>query len=64
MSVAVQTGASFQSGVPQRLFNTLTLNQWTVSASGDRFLVMRPTVSEGPPPPFTIVLNWMGKLTQ
>jgi Tol biopolymer transport system component len=65
MAVDTQAGVSFQAGTPQRLFNTLLLfnNNWSMSPSGDRFLLIRPSASSGPPPPFTIVLNWIGKLT-
>jgi eukaryotic-like serine/threonine-protein kinase len=64
MAVDIQAGVTFQSGVPQRLFNAQALGQWNLSPGGDRFLVMRPSASSGPPPPFTMVLNWMTKLEQ
>jgi Tol biopolymer transport system component len=64
-SVDVQAGVSFQTGAPQRLFNTASIGgPWSVSPAGDRFLFLRPPASSGPPPPFTMVLNWMPKLEQ
>jgi hypothetical protein len=64
MAVDIQAGVSFQNGIPRRLFNSLTLNNWSMGPSGDRFLMLRPNISSGPSPPFTMVLNWMGKLEQ
>src|SRR5262249_2203803 len=64
MAMDVHAGASFQTGVPQRLFSALVPGLWSVSPSGDRFLLVRPNTSPGPPPPFTMVLNWMSKLEQ
>jgi serine/threonine protein kinase/Tol biopolymer transport system component len=64
MVMDVQAGVSLQSGVPQRLFNALVPTRWSLSPSGDRFLFMRFSTSAGPPPPFTMVLNWMAKLEQ
>lgn len=64
MAVDVQAGASFQSGAPQRLFGSVNLAAWSPGPSGDRFLFSRLSVGAGPPPPFTIVLNWMAKLEQ
>jgi serine/threonine protein kinase len=64
MAVEVPAGVSFQSGTPQRLFNTAStaLGTGSMTPEGDRFLFMRPNIGSGPPPPFTMVLNWMGKL--
>ena len=64
MAVDVPAGPNFQHGAPQRLFGAggttpTPLNQ---HPAGDRFLVLRPSVTSGPPPPFTLVLNWMAKL--
>jgi Tol biopolymer transport system component len=59
----VQAGVSFQFGVPHRLFYAGTGGaSWSMTAKADRFLFLRPVVSPGPPPPFTMVLNWMSKL--
>jgi serine/threonine protein kinase/WD40 repeat protein len=63
MVTDVQAGGSFQSGVPRRLFNAGTGGpSWSMSAKADRFLFLRPVLSAGSPPPFTMVLNWMSKL--
>jgi hypothetical protein len=66
MAVDIQTGASFQSGVPKRLFSVITQSSagWSLSPSNDRFLFIRVSAPSGPPPPFTMVLNWMAKLDQ
>jgi eukaryotic-like serine/threonine-protein kinase len=63
MMTDVQAGVSFQYGVPRRLFNAGTgAGSWSMSAKADRFLFLRPVVSPGAPPPFTMVLNWMSTL--
>jgi serine/threonine protein kinase/dipeptidyl aminopeptidase/acylaminoacyl peptidase len=65
MVTDVQAGVSFQSGVPRRLFNTGTgAASWSMTPKADRFLFLRPIAGAGPPPPFTMVLNWMTKLEQ
>ena len=62
MTVDVQAGASFQHSAPQRLFGNVAPAPWSLTPAGDRFLVSRTSVGAGPPPPFTMVLNWMGRL--
>ena len=63
MVTDVQAGVSFQYGVPRRLFNAGTGGgSWSMTAKADRFLFLRPVLSAGPPPPFTMVLNWMSTL--
>jgi eukaryotic-like serine/threonine-protein kinase len=64
VTVDIQAGVSFQSGVPKRLFSTISQGAWALSPSNDRFLFIRASVTSGPPPPFTMVLNWMAKLEQ
>jgi hypothetical protein len=62
MAADVQGGTSFQNSAPQRLFGNVPLNGWNPHPAGDRVLVMRPAADAGPVPPFTMVLNWMGRL--
>jgi len=62
MTVDVQAGASFQTSAPQRLFGNVAPASWSLTPAGDRFLLARQSVSADPPPPFTMVLNWMGRL--
>ncbi len=64
VAVDVQPGTSFQNGAPQRLFGNAPLSSWGLSPAGDRFLFARTSLSTGPPPPFTMVLNWMARLEQ
>ena len=62
MAVDVQAGSSFQITPPRRVLGGVTLGPWSLSPTGDRFLFSRLSFSAGPPPPFTLALNWMGKL--
>ena len=66
MAVDIQSGVSFQSGVPKRLFSVISQGggAWALSPSSDRFLFIRASATSGPPPPFTMVLNWMARLEQ
>jgi eukaryotic-like serine/threonine-protein kinase len=66
MAVDIQAGVSFQSGVPKRIFTVISQGggAWALSPSNDRFLFIRVGATSGPPPPFTMVLNWMAKLEQ
>ena len=69
MAVDIQAGVSFQKGVPKRLFSVINqaaggTGGWSLSPSNDRFLFIRASATSGPPPPFTMVLNWMAKLEQ
>jgi eukaryotic-like serine/threonine-protein kinase len=69
MAVDIPAGVSFQSGVPKRLFSVINqaaggTGGWSLSPSNDRFLFIRASATSGPPPPFTMVLNWMAKLEQ
>jgi serine/threonine protein kinase len=62
MAVDVRAGASFQTGATQRVLTGVQLGPWSPDPGGNRFLMMRPSAATGPPPPFTLVLNWMTKL--
>jgi eukaryotic-like serine/threonine-protein kinase len=64
MAVDIRAGASFQNSTPQRLLGGNMAASLNVHPTGDRLLMMRPDASAGPPPPFTLVLNWMTKLEQ
>ena len=64
MVADVQAGVSFQSKTPRRLLGSIAPQPWNVSPAGDRFLILRATGNPGPPPPFTLVLNWMARLEQ
>jgi eukaryotic-like serine/threonine-protein kinase len=61
MAVTVRTGATFEAGTPQTLFET-TLDvaflgpNYAVAADGQRFLLNTPVESASAP--MTIVLNW------
>lgn len=69
--LAVDVGASttFQVGPVRQMFSSFGLGgvqggTWSVNPAGDRFFFVRVAAPPGPPPPFTLVLNWMTKLEQ
>jgi eukaryotic-like serine/threonine-protein kinase len=66
MAADILPGSTFQSSTPQRLFSDVSLTPapYSVSAAGDRFLFQQVATNTGPPPPFTVVLNWMSRLKQ
>jgi hypothetical protein len=64
MAVDVSGGASFRYSAAQRLFGGAPLQGWSLNPAGDQFLVLRTGVAAGPPPPITLVLNWVTKLEQ
>jgi hypothetical protein len=65
MTVDLQTGASIQqTGAPRQLFGNVPVAPYAVNRAGDRFLFVDVPSSSGPPPPFTVVLNWMSRLKQ
>ena len=59
----VQPGVTFQSGTPRRLFGDVSYFPFGSTLAGDRFLFTDySTSTPGPPPPFTVVLNWYARL--
>ena len=65
MSAQIREGATFESGVPQLLFQTnikVTLDYpYAVTPDGARFLI-NVTAEDNNPAPMTIVLNWTNDL--
>lgn len=67
MSVPVKTGARIETGTPRELFQTpianvqLNIDQYDVTADGQRFLVLAPT-NNARQTPITVVVNWMAGL--
>jgi eukaryotic-like serine/threonine-protein kinase len=61
MAVDVQPGATFQYGTPRSLFGDVTPSPYGSTLAGDRFLFTE-VATPGPPPPFTVVLNWQAGL--
>jgi hypothetical protein len=63
MSVAVNSSAVFQAGIPKQLFRTQLIPLWlwrnvyAASPDGQRFLMVVPT-SQPKPSPITVVVNW------
>jgi hypothetical protein len=62
MSVEVRPGATLDIGTPRPLFRTRlrpngAVDQYAVSADGQRFIVMEPP-ADAPPEALTIVTNW------
>jgi eukaryotic-like serine/threonine-protein kinase len=62
MAVDVRPGARLDLGTPRPLFTTrlrptFALDQYVVTADGQRFIVMEPPV-DAPPNALTIVTNW------
>ena len=74
MSVAVQTGSSFSSASPVKMFDAapyLTYGagrSYDVSPDGRKFLMIKnaatPEPSEQAPAPMTVVINWIEELKQ
>ena len=62
MVVDVRAGVSFQIGAARRVLVGLQIAPWSLDPTGNKFLMLRPSAAAGPPPPFTLVLNWMTKL--
>lgn len=68
MSVEVRPGARLDLGTPRPLFTTRlrpnsSLDQYVVTADGQRFIVMEPP-ADAPPDAMTIVTNWTTLLKQ
>jgi hypothetical protein len=64
--VDIGGGDKIQSGIPRVLFDTElpvnpTLDQYAVTADGQRFLLQMP-VPEAASTPITVVLNWTAGL--
>ena len=62
MSVEVRPGATLDIGTPRPLFTTRlrpnsSIDQYVVTADGQRFIVMEPPV-EAPTDALTIVTSW------
>ena len=68
MAVEVKTGSTFEAGAATPLFDTpfrfvaslLLVDNYAVSADGQRFLINEHT--EASAPPITVVLNWTADL--
>jgi serine/threonine protein kinase/Tol biopolymer transport system component len=60
MAVSVSSGAEFQAGTPQPLFDIEGTN-YAPSKDGQRFLV-RVVTEKAPAPPINVVLNWTAGL--
>ncbi len=68
MRVAVQTGPSFEAGIPEPLFGVAlrpitTNNRYLLSRDGRRFLLLSSLLQDSTPPT-TVVLNWTAELGQ
>jgi Tol biopolymer transport system component len=64
MAVEVKSGASFEAGIPQALFDYRSSKiegQYAVTGDGQRFLVAAST-EETSLAPFTVVLNWTAEV--
>jgi hypothetical protein len=61
-AVDVDPGSVWKAAAPRRLFTGLPPASWSWHPSGDRFLIPQAPSTAGPPPPFTIVLNWLQRL--
>jgi len=66
MRVAVQTGASFEAGIPELAFGATlrpitTNNRYLLSRDGRRFLLLSSLLQDSTPPT-TVVLNWTAEL--
>ena len=67
MTAAVQTGATFEAGVPQMLFEVVgqlpVVVRFGVTADGQRFVIAVPT-EEQANLPITVVTNWQQALVE
>jgi hypothetical protein len=67
MAVKVTTGATLEIGATQALFQSTlkpdaALDQYAVTADGQRFLMAEPL--EEPVKPMTVIVNWTADLPQ
>ena len=62
IAVDVAAGPVWKPADPRRLFGGLLPASWSWYPDGDRFLIAETPSGAGPPPPFTIVLNWLQRL--
>jgi len=67
MAVDIKAAVMLEPGNPRKLFSTTLgvstepgLDQYAVTADGQRFLVLAPV--EATPSPITVVLNWTAGL--
>jgi Tol biopolymer transport system component len=68
MRVDVQTGESFEAGIPETMFavslrSLTTNNRYLVAPDGQRFLALSSLVQDSTPPT-TVVVNWTAELAQ
>ncbi len=68
MCVEVQTGETFEAGIPEPMFSvslrpTITNNRYLVSPDGRRFLLLNSLVQDATPPT-TVVVNWTAELAE
>ena len=67
MVTPITPGETFEWGTPQPLFATgavmaqLAIRQWTPSADGQRFYIVRE-LSVGRPAPISVVVDWAGEV--
>ena len=62
--VDVDPGPSWQTSAVRRAFVGMPPVGFSLSPSGDRILLTRSSAGSGPPPPFTLVLNWLSRVDQ
>ena len=68
MAVTLKAGSALELGVPKVLFQTPitaatpTIDQYAVTADGERFVVLAPVDGDAPQSPITVILNWTAGL--
>jgi len=68
MAVAIKDGSAMELGVPKVLFQTpitaitRSIDQYAVTADGQRFVVLAPVGGDAPQSPITVALNWTAGL--
>ena len=68
LAVTLKAGSALELGVPKVLFQTPitatspTIDQYTVTADGERFVVLAPVDGDAPQSPITVILNWTAGL--
>ena len=63
MAVDLEEGPAFKTtGPPKRVVAGLAPAPWTLDARNSRFMILQLAANSGPPPPFTLLLNWLPQL--
>ena len=63
MGVDLEDGPAFKTtGPAKRMVTGVSPNPWSLDRKNPRFLTIQVPSNSGPPPPFTLLLNWLPQL--